>query len=147
MLSIRENKRFNVLFIDYYLNWLLDLIKWMSYLCTQFSLCEIWLALRWSDDFPGLLEVYWFWMLIFVSNCFLLFHREMGIDTVVKCENGQQEMLRLAQTMFDTKLPPGVVMLQPFSEESSIKKITVQVCFRLWSSITIKCASLCGQFH
>uniref|UniRef100_A0A2N9FJ19 Protein kinase domain-containing protein n=1 Tax=Fagus sylvatica TaxID=28930 RepID=A0A2N9FJ19_FAGSY len=53
-------------------------------------------------------------------------YREMGIDTVVKCENGQQEMLRLAQTMFDTKLPPGVVMLQPFSEESSIKKITVQ---------------------
>ncbi|GMY15045.1 putative aarf domain-containing protein kinase 1 [Fagus crenata] len=53
-------------------------------------------------------------------------YREMGIDTVVKCENGQQEMLRLAQTMFDTKLPPGVVTLQPFSEESSIKKINVQ---------------------
>lgn len=29
--------------------------------------------------------------------------------------------------MFDTKLPPGVTMLQPFSEESSIKKIAVQV--------------------
>jgi aarF domain-containing kinase len=36
-------------------------------------------------------------------------------------------MLRLAQTMFDTKLPPGVSMLQPFSEESSIKKIAVRV--------------------
>lgn len=34
--------------------------------------------------------------------------------------------------MFDTKLPPGVVMLQPFSEDSSIKKIAVRVrigCF------------------
>ena len=40
-------------------------------------------------------------------------------------------MLKLAQTMFDTKLPPGVVMLQPFAEESSIKKIAVQVCFRI----------------
>ena len=30
--------------------------------------------------------------------------------------------------MFDTKLPPGVAMLQPFAEDSSIKKIGVQVC-------------------
>lgn len=35
-------------------------------------------------------------------------------------------MFKLAQTMFDTKLPPGVVMLQPFSEDSSIKKIAVR---------------------
>ncbi|KAL5748276.1 hypothetical protein ACOSQ2_025573 [Xanthoceras sorbifolium] len=53
-------------------------------------------------------------------------YRELGIDTLSTCENEQQEMLKLAQTMFDTKLPPGVVMLQPFSEESSIKKIAVQ---------------------
>lgn len=53
--------------------------------------------------------------------------RELGIDTLSKCEDEQKEMLILAQTMFDTKLPPGVVMLQPFSEESSIKKIAVQV--------------------
>ncbi|KAB2073096.1 hypothetical protein ES319_A07G060600v1 [Gossypium barbadense] len=52
--------------------------------------------------------------------------RELGIDTVSNCKNEQQEMLRLAQTMFDTKLPPGVVMLQPFSEDASIKKIGVQ---------------------
>lgn len=44
-----------------------------------------------------------------------------------KCENEEQELFRLAETMFDTKLPPGVTMLQPFSEESSIKKIAVQV--------------------
>ncbi|XP_065873735.1 uncharacterized protein [Euphorbia lathyris] len=53
-------------------------------------------------------------------------YRELGIDTLTKCENEQEEMLKLAQTMFDTKLPPGVVMLQPFAEESSIKKIAVQ---------------------
>lgn len=45
-------------------------------------------------------------------------------------------MLKLAQTMFDTKLPPGVLMLQPFSEESSIKKIAVQVHFRMQISIS-----------
>ncbi|KAJ4712514.1 Protein kinase superfamily protein [Melia azedarach] len=53
-------------------------------------------------------------------------YRELGIDTLSMCEDEQKEMLRLAQTMFDTKLPPGVAMLQPFSEESSIKKIAVQ---------------------
>ncbi|KAL6576317.1 hypothetical protein OROHE_000098 [Orobanche hederae] len=51
-------------------------------------------------------------------------YRELGIDTFSTCEN--EELLRLAQTMFDTKLPPGVTMLQPFSDESSIKKIAVQ---------------------
>ncbi|XVF08758.1 hypothetical protein REPUB_Repub07fG0030500 [Reevesia pubescens] len=53
-------------------------------------------------------------------------YRELGIATISKCDNEQKELLRLAQTMFDTKLPPGVVMLQPFSEDSSIKKIAVQ---------------------
>ncbi|XP_042498735.1 aarF domain-containing protein kinase 1-like isoform X2 [Macadamia integrifolia] len=53
-------------------------------------------------------------------------YRELGIKTLSSCEDEQNEMLKLAQTMFDTKLPPGVTMLQPFSEESSIKKIAVQ---------------------
>ncbi|KAF6147186.1 hypothetical protein GIB67_009578 [Kingdonia uniflora] len=53
-------------------------------------------------------------------------YRELGIRTLCKCEDEQYELLRLAQTMFDTKLPPGVTMLQPFSEDSSIKKIAVQ---------------------
>nr|GLL34876.1 uncharacterized protein LOC109156165 isoform X2 [Ipomoea trifida] len=53
-------------------------------------------------------------------------YRELGINTVCKCEDELKELLRLAQTMFDTKLPPGVTMLQPFSEGSSIKKIAVQ---------------------
>ncbi|OMO94629.1 hypothetical protein CCACVL1_05901 [Corchorus capsularis] len=53
-------------------------------------------------------------------------YRELGIGTLSNCKNEQQELLRLAQTMFDTKLPPGVVMLQPFSDDSSIKKIAVK---------------------
>ncbi|KAI3922698.1 hypothetical protein MKW98_006829 [Papaver atlanticum] len=53
-------------------------------------------------------------------------YKELGIGTLVKCENEGKEMLKLAQTMFDTKLPPGMTMLQPFSDESSIKKIAVQ---------------------
>ncbi|XP_050225634.1 uncharacterized protein LOC126675097 [Mercurialis annua] len=53
-------------------------------------------------------------------------YRELGIGTLSKCENEQQELLTLAQTMFDTKLPPGVEILQPFSEDSSIKKIAVE---------------------
>ncbi|GMH01191.1 hypothetical protein Nepgr_003030 [Nepenthes gracilis] len=53
-------------------------------------------------------------------------YRELGMVTVSKCENYPQELLKLAQTMFDTKLPPGVTILQPFSEESSIKKVPVQ---------------------
>lgn len=53
-------------------------------------------------------------------------YRELGIDTLSKCKDEQKELFRLAQTMFDTKLPPGVTMLQPFAEESSIKKIGVE---------------------
>lgn len=70
-------------------------------------------------------------MAMFISDCLtlcsLLFYRELGIETFSKCENELQEMFKLAETMFDTKLPPGVTMLQPFSDESSIKKIAVQV--------------------
>lgn len=73
-------------------------------------------------------------------------YRELGIGTLSKCENEQDEMLKLAQTMFDTKLPPGVTMLQPFSEGSSIKKISVEVlhycltdCLRRFSILTLFC--------
>lgn len=60
----------------------------------------------------------------------MLFYRELGIGTFTNCTNAQLELLKLAQSMFDTKLPPGVAMLNPFSEESSIKKIAVHVGFR-----------------
>ncbi|CAI9754002.1 unnamed protein product [Fraxinus pennsylvanica] len=53
-------------------------------------------------------------------------YRELRIDTLSNCEDEQKELFKMAQTMFDTKLPPGVTMLQPFSEDSSIKKIAAQ---------------------
>ncbi|XP_023635247.1 uncharacterized aarF domain-containing protein kinase 1 isoform X1 [Capsella rubella] len=52
--------------------------------------------------------------------------RELGIATMAKCKNEQQELLQLAKTMFDTEMPPGTTVLQPFSEDSSIKKISVE---------------------
>ncbi|XP_010248834.1 PREDICTED: uncharacterized aarF domain-containing protein kinase 1-like isoform X2 [Nelumbo nucifera] len=64
-------------------------------------------------------------------------YRELGIKTLSKCDDEQTEMLKLAQTMFDTKLPPGVMMLQPFSEESSIKKIAVQKSCSLFFELYI----------
>lgn len=57
--------------------------------------------------------------------------RELGIDTLSLCEDERAELFNLAQVMFDTKLPPGVKILQPFAEDSTIKKIAVQVCFFL----------------
>lgn len=68
-------------------------------------------------------------MLLLIPDIFRVFsvYSELGIGTLCNCENEQAEMLKLAQTMFDTKLPPGVTMLQPFSEGSSIKKISVEV--------------------
>ncbi|KAK9726753.1 hypothetical protein RND81_05G235000 [Saponaria officinalis] len=52
--------------------------------------------------------------------------RELGIGTLIKCKDERKEMLKLAQSLFDSKLPPGVTMLQPFSEESSVNKISVE---------------------
>ncbi|KAI3512837.1 hypothetical protein L1887_20157 [Cichorium endivia] len=52
--------------------------------------------------------------------------RELGIDTLSLCSNEKVELFKLAQVMFDTKLPPGVKVLQPFSEDSSIKKVAVR---------------------
>ncbi|CAI0446312.1 unnamed protein product [Linum tenue] len=53
--------------------------------------------------------------------------KDLGIKTLSKCDkNEDQEMLKLAQTMFDTGLPPGVTTLQPFSEGSSLEKFSVE---------------------
>ncbi|KAL1363767.1 hypothetical protein HN51_011950 [Arachis hypogaea] len=52
--------------------------------------------------------------------------RELGIDTSSTCEIHQEDMFKLAQQMFDTKMPPGESVLQPFSDDSLIKKIGVQ---------------------
>ncbi|CAN1251539.1 Protein ACTIVITY OF BC1 COMPLEX KINASE 8, chloroplastic [Linum perenne] len=54
-------------------------------------------------------------------------YKDLGIKTLIKSGSDENlEMLKLAQTMFDSKLPPGVDTLQPFSEDSSLKKLSVQ---------------------
>lgn len=52
--------------------------------------------------------------------------RELGIGTVMKSGVDQTEMLKLTQGLFDTLVPPGVTELQPFSEDSILKKISVE---------------------
>ncbi|ONK71185.1 uncharacterized protein A4U43_C04F5760 [Asparagus officinalis] len=53
-------------------------------------------------------------------------YRDLGIDTLSTCEDEQRELFKLAQRMFDTYLPPGVTVMSPFSEDSSLKKVGVQ---------------------
>uniref|UniRef100_A0A7N1A3F0 Protein kinase domain-containing protein n=1 Tax=Kalanchoe fedtschenkoi TaxID=63787 RepID=A0A7N1A3F0_KALFE len=53
-------------------------------------------------------------------------YKELGIKTVGNCEDKQREIIKLAFAMFDTKMPPGMTQLTPFSDDSSIKKISVQ---------------------
>ncbi|KAL9228423.1 hypothetical protein vseg_004008 [Gypsophila vaccaria] len=52
--------------------------------------------------------------------------RELGIGTLIKCKDEREEMLKLAKGLFDSQLPPGVTALQPFSEESSVNKVSVE---------------------
>ncbi|CAN6449240.1 unnamed protein product [Victoria cruziana] len=51
--------------------------------------------------------------------------RELGIYTS-PCADEANELLKLAKTMFDTKLPPGVKALTPFQDDSSLRKLSVQ---------------------
>uniref|UniRef100_A0A1D1Y177 Putative aarF domain-containing protein kinase 1 n=1 Tax=Anthurium amnicola TaxID=1678845 RepID=A0A1D1Y177_9ARAE len=53
-------------------------------------------------------------------------YKELGIETSYSCTDGQAELFKLAQTMFDTKLPPGVKVMTPFAEDSSLKKVAVK---------------------
>ncbi|KAI3499526.1 hypothetical protein L1887_35327 [Cichorium endivia] len=52
--------------------------------------------------------------------------RELGINTLSMCDDEKSELFKLAQVMFDTKLPPGVTMLQPYAEDATLKKVAVQ---------------------
>ncbi|XP_020590905.1 uncharacterized protein LOC110031832 [Phalaenopsis equestris] len=51
-------------------------------------------------------------------------YRELGIETLNS--DDVEELFQLAIKMFDTKLPRGMTVLSPFSEDSSLKKISVQ---------------------
>ncbi|MED6135776.1 hypothetical protein PIB30_049730 [Stylosanthes scabra] len=54
--------------------------------------------------------------------------RELGIETSIKCESEiqQQDMFKMVQQLFDTKMSPGDPMLHPFSDDSLDKKVGVQ---------------------
>ncbi|MED6108564.1 hypothetical protein PIB30_025387 [Stylosanthes scabra] len=58
------------------------------------------------------------------NECF----RELGIETSITCENEiqQQDMFKMVQQLFDTKMSPGDPMLHPFSDDSLDKKVGVQ---------------------
>ncbi|CAN7069637.1 unnamed protein product, partial [Brassica oleracea var. botrytis] len=45
--------------------------------------------------------------------------RGIGLHKVAKFENEQQELLRFPQTLFDTKMPAGHTVLQPFTDDFS----------------------------
>jgi len=62
--------------------------------------------------------------------------RELGIDTFSTCEDEERELFKLAQRMFDTHLPPGVTVMSPFSDDSSLKKVGVQVYRKLKNSLS-----------
>ncbi|KAF3785095.1 putative aarF domain-containing protein kinase [Nymphaea thermarum] len=51
--------------------------------------------------------------------------RELGIGTS-ECPDGSKELLKLARGMFDTKLPPHLKAMTPFSDDSALKKLSVK---------------------
>ncbi|XP_078167388.1 uncharacterized protein LOC144562101 [Carex rostrata] len=53
-------------------------------------------------------------------------YKELGIDTIINCSDGEEELFKLSTKMFDTRMPPGVAILSPFSEESSLNKVSVK---------------------
>ncbi|WZZ54733.1 hypothetical protein YC2023_054840 [Brassica napus] len=46
-------------------------------------------------------------------------YRGIGLHKLAKFENEQQELLRFPQTLFDTKMPAGHTVLQPFTDDFS----------------------------
>ncbi|KAK3166258.1 hypothetical protein QOZ80_1AG0043440 [Eleusine coracana subsp. coracana] len=52
--------------------------------------------------------------------------RELGIKTSTIADNELEELFQLSLRMFDTRLPPGVTVMSPFADDSSLKKVGVQ---------------------
>ncbi|KAH7664219.1 Cadmium-transporting ATPase protein [Dioscorea alata] len=53
-------------------------------------------------------------------------YKELGIETRSNCDDEQRELFHLAERMFDTRRPPGVTIMSPFAEDSSIRKVGVE---------------------
>lgn len=56
--------------------------------------------------------------------------RDLGIETSVSAESDPKNFKTLAIMMFDTKLPPGVVVANPFGDDSVLTDISVKVLTR-----------------
>ncbi|WVZ67761.1 hypothetical protein U9M48_016801 [Paspalum notatum var. saurae] len=52
--------------------------------------------------------------------------RELGIKTWTITDNKLEELFQLSLRMFDTRLPPGVTVMSPFADDSSLTKIGVE---------------------
>ncbi|XP_008672358.1 uncharacterized protein [Zea mays] len=52
--------------------------------------------------------------------------RELGIRTWAISDNKLEELFQLSLRMFDTRLPPGVTVMSPFADDSSLTKIGVE---------------------
>jgi hypothetical protein len=67
-----------------------------------------------------------------VYSCFAhglqKYFRELGIKTTAIADNKLEELFQLSLRMFDTRLPPGVTVMSPFADDSSLTKIGVEVC-------------------
>ncbi len=53
--------------------------------------------------------------------------RNLGIETVQMGGNDSDSFRTLAVTMFDTKLPPGVAVANPFGEDTVLNDVSVKV--------------------
>jgi len=56
--------------------------------------------------------------------------RDLGIETSASAESDPKNFKTLAILMFDTKLPPGIVIASPFSDDSPLTDISVKVLTR-----------------
>jgi len=52
--------------------------------------------------------------------------RELGIKTRTIADNKLEELFQLSLRMFDTRMPPGVTVMSPFADDSSLTKIGVE---------------------
>jgi hypothetical protein len=61
-------------------------------------------------------------------DLFIVVHgRNLGIETVQRVEKDSDSFRALAILMFDTKLPPGVAIANPFADDSVLNEISVKV--------------------
>jgi len=57
--------------------------------------------------------------------------RDLGIETSVSAESDPKNFKLLAIMMFETKLPPGITVASPFSDDSVLTEISVKVPTRI----------------